>query len=264
MVHTVWTSERIAIAYFLYLAVACWLRPLPIGRRVALAGIAVITVGAIVWNARAGILFLRQWAPAATILIGYYASGLVFVEPFLRMERWLIGWDRRLLGDPATRFAAWPRPVMAALELAYMGCFALIGAGFLILVLNGHATAADRFWTLVTGAEFGSFAPLVFLQTRPPWALERKPVLSDPAIHDLATRMVKTFTIRANTFPSGHVAGSLAVAIAVGEVMPMVGAVIFVLALIITVATIAGRYHYIVDAFAGVALVMVLLGLLHV
>ncbi len=36
------------------------------------------------------------------------------------------------------------------------------------------------------GAEFAAFAPLAFIQTRPPWALERKPELADPAIHRLA------------------------------------------------------------------------------
>ena len=32
-------------------------------------------------------------------------------------------------------------------------------------------------------AEFAAFAPLAFIQTRPPWVLERKPELADPAIH---------------------------------------------------------------------------------
>ena len=41
------------------------------------------------------------------------------------------------------------------------------------------------------GAEFAAFAPLAFIQTRPPWALERKPELADPAIHRLASQMVQ-------------------------------------------------------------------------
>lgn len=253
-----WTSEWIAIGYFAYLAVVCWLRPLPIGRRIALAAIATFEIAAIAWNAQAGITFLRLWAPAATILVGYYASGLLFIAPSPAMESWLAGWDRRLLGDPAIRFARWPRPLLAVLEIAYMGCFVVIGAGFLVLVLYGRSDLADRYWSLVVAAEFGSFAPLAFVQTRPPWAIERKPMLADRAIHDLATQMVETFTIRANTFPSGHVAGSLAVAVAVSEALPAVGAALFGLALVIAIATVVGRYHYIVDGIAGAMLVFVL------
>jgi membrane-associated phospholipid phosphatase len=254
----VWTSERIAIAYFVYLAIVCWLRPVPIGRRVVLAAIAAVEIAAIGWIADSGILFLRQWAPLATILIGYYASGLLFVAPSPAIEAWLMTWDRRLLGNPTTRFAAWPRGVLAALEIAYMGCFVLIGGGLLILLFNGYGATTDRYWTLVVGAEFGSFAPLAFIQTRPPWAVERKPVLADRAIHDLATQMVEVFTIRVNTLPSGHVAGSLAVGIAVATAMPLVGALLIALAVIIAVATVVGRYHYVLDGVAGVLLALAL------
>jgi len=254
----VWTSERIAIAYFAYLAIVCWLRPVRIGRRVALAAIASFEIAAILWIAGRDIGFLRQWAPLPTILIGYYASGLLFVAPSPAIEAWLMAWDRRLLGDPTRRFARWPRPVLAALEIAYMGCFVLIGGGLLILLLNGHAAVADRYWTLVVGAEFGSFAPLAFIQTRPPWAIERKPVLADRVVHDLATQMVEVFTIHANTFPSGHVAGSAAVALAVATAMPIAGAVLIALALIIGVATVVGRYHYVLDGVAGVLLALLL------
>ena len=108
--------------------------------------------------------------------------------------------DRSLadgLGSPAARRSG--RPASRAgracswplLELVYMGCFLLIAAGFRdARASTGHAALADRYWTMVVGAEFGAFAPLAFVQTRPPWALERKPVLADEAIHDLAAQMV--------------------------------------------------------------------------
>jgi membrane-associated phospholipid phosphatase len=254
----VWTSERIAIGYFVYLAVVCWLRPLPAGRRVVIAGASAVMIGAVLWTARSAPVVVRQWSPLASILAGYYLSGLLFVSPSPAIESWLMAWDRRLLGDPSTRFARWPKPVLAYLELIYMACFVVIGAGFLILVLAGYAAFADRYWTLVVGSELGSFASMPFVQTRPPWAIERKPVLADRAIHDLAERMVRQFTICANTFPSGHVAGSLAVAAAVGSLMPWTGAALFLLAMTIALATVVGRYHYVVDAIAGAALTALL------
>ena len=91
-------------------------------------------------------------------------------------------------------------------------------------------------------------------QTRPPWLVERKPVLADRAVHRAAAQMVERFTIHANTFPSGHVAGSLAVAFALVGPLPWLAAAALVLAISIAVATVVGRYHYMIDGVAGAAL----------
>jgi membrane-associated phospholipid phosphatase len=79
-------------------------------------------------------------------------------------------------------------------------------------------------------------------------------MLADPAVHRTAARMVQYLTIRANTFPSGHVAGSLAVALAVAAVMPLAGLLFLLLALSIGLACIVGRYHYVVDVVVGALL----------
>lgn len=250
--------ELLALAYFLYLALASWLPPLRAGRRafvIAASAICGAAVWAIAHNAPP---LVRDWAPLAYILGGYFLSGYLFAAPSLPIESWLMSWDRRLLGDPATRFANWPRAIVAGLELIYMGCFLLIPAGCALLVAAGHHALVDWYWMMVMGAEFAAFAPLAVIQTRPPWALERKPELADPAIHRLAAQMVQHLTIRVNTFPSGHAAGSLAVGLALVGVLPWTGTVLLTLAIAICVACIAGRYHYIVDVVAGGAVAVVL------
>jgi membrane-associated phospholipid phosphatase len=204
--------------------------------------------------ARQGSAVVRDWAPGFSILVGYYVSGRFFVTSSPAVERWLMSWDRRLLGDPSTRFARWPRAVLAYLDIVYMGCFLLVPAGFAILAARGRSDLADHYWTIVMAAEFGAFAPLVVIQTRPPWLVERKPVFTDRAVHRAASRMVERLTIRANTFPSGHVAGSLAVGFAVIDTAPVIGMVLLLLAASISVATVVGRYHYIVDGIAGALL----------
>jgi membrane-associated phospholipid phosphatase len=202
---------------------------------------------------------LRDWvSPALAILAGYYVSGLFFVRPTPWFEAWLVEWDRRLLGDPATRFAHWPRPFLAYLDVLYIGCFLLVPAGFAVLALTGRAAEANHYWTMVIAAELGSFLPLAVLQSRPPWMIERKAVLPDRSVHHAASLMVEHLTIRANTFPSGHVAGSLAVALAVIGVMPGAGLLFLVLAASIALACVVGRYHFIIDVVAGVALTLVI------
>jgi membrane-associated phospholipid phosphatase len=250
--------EWIAVAYFGYLVVACWLPRLSIARRAFLIGASSLAAVAVVGIARSNMPWAREAAPPAYILAGYFLSGSLFASPSIATESWLMEWDRRLLGDPAARFASWPRLLVACLELVYMGCFLLIPAGAAILAWRGDAILVDRYWTMVMGAEFAAFAPLAFIQTRPPWALERKPQLADPAIHRLASQMVRHLTIGVNTFPSGHAAGSLAVALAVIGALPWAGGLLLGLAAAICVACVVGRYHYTVDVAAGAAVALVL------
>ena len=247
-------SETLQLVYFAACAAIACVRPLPPARRLQIAAIAAPMIAVIASLARYGSSSIRDWAPAAGILAGYYASGRFFVGPSQRVEAWLIAWDRRLLGDPATRFARWPRALVAYLEIVYMGCFLLVPAGFGALAAAGRSDLADRYWTIVAAAELGAFAPLTIIQTRPPWLVERKAVVADRAVHRAAARMVERFTIHANTFPSGHVAGSLAAALALLGPLPWLAGAALVLAISIAVATVVGRYHYVIDGVAGVAL----------
>lgn len=249
------SSEWLSFVYFAVLTVVAWLRPLPAARRAQITAVGVVLCAATLWIARATNTAIRDWAaPAAIILVGYYLSGRFFVRPSRSFEEWLLAWDRRLLGDPAARFARWPRALLAYLDIVYMGCFLLPPAGFAVLAAAGRASLADRYWTMVIGAELGSFAPLALIQSRPPWAIEAARPSSNQTVHHVASRMVEQFTIRANTFPSGHVAGSLAVALALLGPTPVAGVIFLMLALSISVACVAGRYHYVVDGVAGGAL----------
>ena len=252
--HDVRSSEWVSFAYFAALTALAWQRPLPTERRVQITAVGVAMCAALAVVARGGGTMVRDWAPAVAILIGYFLSGRFFIHPSARFESWLLATDRRLLGDPTTRFARWPAPLLAYLEVVYVYCFLLVPAGFAALMLAGRASLADRYWTMLAAAELASFAPLVFVQTRPPWLVERTAALADDAVHRFGLRFVDRFTIRANTFPSGHVAGSLAVAFALADPLPWLAAVFFMLALSIAVACIVGRYHYVVDTAAGAAL----------
>ena len=249
-------SEWLALWYFSALTILPWARPLPFDRRVRVSAIGLTTCVAILWLLRTVATPIRDGAPFALILIGYYLSGLFFVRPTARFEAWLIASDRRLLGDPTTRFAHWPRAWLACLDITYMGCFLLVPAGLAALILSGHGALVDRYWTMVIGAEFGAFLPLTIVQARPPWAIEREPALRDRAIHRTASRFVRELTIGANTFPSGHAAGSLAVAFAVMGVLPIAGLVFLAFALCICLACVVGRYHYFMDVAAGVVLTL--------
>ena len=247
------SSEWIAFLYFLYLAVVCWLRRISRSQRLLVTGVS-LAVAAAVRLVSAAPLSIRDWAPLLYVTVAYFLTGRLFVRPSEKLESWLMSWDHRLLGDPTRRFAHWPGWIVAYLDVVYVFCFLLLPAGFAALAAAGYAMQANYYWTMVLAADLGAFAPLSVFQTRPPWVLEPPPVLADNAMRRLASRMVRQATIGVNTFPSGHVAVSLAAALAVVGSMPLTGGVLMFLAASVSLACIVGRYHYVVDVAAGAVL----------
>lgn len=247
------SSEWVSFVYFGYLAGVCWLRPLPASRRLLVTGASAV-LGVTIWAVASGApSFVRDWTPLLYIAAGYYLTGRLFVRPSVMLESWLLAWDRRLFGDPVRRFLAWPAWVVTYLEIVYVFCFLLLPGGYAALAATGRSALADHYWTMVTAAEFAAFAPLSVFQTRPPWGIEAKPRLARESVHRLAGYMSRNATIGVNTFPSGHVAGSLAVALGVVGTMPIAGGVLLALATSISLACVVGRYHYAVDVVAGAA-----------
>jgi membrane-associated phospholipid phosphatase len=248
------SSERIAFLYFLYLAGVCWLRPLPAPRRLGVTGLSLAMTAAILAVASAAPSIVRDWTPLAYVSVAYYLTGYLFVKPSEALESWLLAWDHTLLGDPTRRFAHWPAWLVAYLDIVYIFCFLLLPGGMAALAATGHSVRANHYWTMVLAADLGAFAPLSVFQTRPPWSLEKPPVLQGNGTRRLANYMVRHATIGVNTFPSGHVAVSIAAALAVMSSMPLTGSVMLVLAASISLACIVGRYHYVVDVVAGAVL----------
>jgi membrane-associated phospholipid phosphatase len=244
------SSELIPFAYFAYVGVAAWLRPLNRSRRLAATAIAVAML-LMIWAGRNLPGAVRDWAPFVYVSVGYYIIGYLFVRPSETLEAWLANWDRRLLGDPTTRFAQWPAWFVGAIECLYMATFLILPVGFLLLWLTGRSGLANHYWTLVLAADLAAFAPLAIFQTRPPWLLEAPAVLPDARVRELASLMVRRATIQANTFPSGHVAVSFAVAVALAGAMPLVSLGFFLAAAGISLACVVGRYHYVIDVLAG-------------
>jgi membrane-associated phospholipid phosphatase len=199
---------------------------------------------------------LEVIVPAAILLAGYWLSGLLFVRPDVRIERWLESIDQRVLTRSGV--LAWfhqsTRIVKEYFELSYLLVYLAVPAGAATLAVSGHADQVGRFWTIVLLAEFACYGTLPWMQTRPPRVLEAANASPrSHAIRRFNQHIVDRASIQANTIPSGHAAGAFATALAVGAVMPGAGVVFLLLAASIAVATVLGRYHYVVDTVMGLA-----------
>ena len=252
-------SESILIIYFTYLSVAAGVRRVPASRivRVIFAGVVAATAVTLVRLAPAtpAMIAARDWLPAPLLLLAYFVTGACWIRPWTEAEAWLRAWDRRLVGDLQPDRI--PRVIRTLLELLYTSCFVLIPAGLSVLVVGGRSDLADHYWALVLAAELGAFGMLPWIQTRPPWALEAPRASDAVGFRRFSLLWVRRTSICVNTFPSGHAAGSLAVALGVLPAAPVSAAVLAAMALTIAVASVVGRYHYVLDAITGVVLALV-------
>lgn len=246
--------EHIAIAYFGYLAIVAFATR----RRTAVVTLSSVSaIVAIVLVARLGEP-LRTWWPIVSILLGYWMCGYTFDRPMPRIERWLMSVDDRALRTSGVlrRVARWPRAVLEYLEAVYFGCFLIVPGGLVVLASTGHGHGENRYWTSLAIAEFGAFAMLPWIQTRPPRAIEPAgPLAQRNLLMGRAARvLLDRASIHVNTFPSGHAAASLAAALAVLDFNGPWGTMLLAIACSIVVASVVGRYHYTADAISGVAL----------
>jgi membrane-associated phospholipid phosphatase len=247
----------VALGYVSYLAVVSFAR-----RDFVRARRPLVIAAAVAWAAYAAVgraplsPVLLVVVPSLILLGGYWLSGLLFVRPDRRIERWLQSLDNRFLTRPGVLvwFHRAPRTVQEYFELSYLLVYLAVPAGAATLVALGHAAHVDRFWTVVLLAEFSCYGVLPWVQTRPPRVLESDSRITARAggVRRLNLRLVNQASIQANTLPSGHAAGAFATALAVSTIEPGAGMAFLLLALSISIATVLGRYHYVVDTVLGV------------
>ena len=200
---------------------------------------------------------LNTWiVPPALLLLGYWTSGLLFVAPMPAAERVLAGIDRSLRIDAIA--ARTPRVLAELLEVAYAGIYPWVLLALWLAMDAG--VAAERFWTVILVVDYVCFGMLPWIQTRPPRA-----VGADTAWRSswrrINMRIVESGSIQVNTFPSGHAAEALAVALFLTGAPWPVAACFFLAALAVSAGAVLGRYHYAADAIAGWAVAVLIWGI---
>jgi membrane-associated phospholipid phosphatase len=272
-------AEKVAVGFLAYAVFASWVFPVSLDERLAILLLNGMAIGALVLLSRraypptSAFLVLRDWLPCVLIVLAYRESGL-FLMPDIthRWDNLFIIWDRALLGSSwfksvATAGSPW---LGHAMELAYLLVYPFVPLGFAAVYFgrdrSGDAgvrasRSADRYWTAVLLAVLASYALFPFFPLTPPRLLFHDlPGGADPAgsaalplLRQLNFWILGHYSVQACIFPSGHVAGAVATALAVRRERPRLGIVFLFAAALIAVSTVFGRYHYAADALAGAA-----------
>jgi membrane-associated phospholipid phosphatase len=244
--------EVLVVAYMALFAVVAPFANVARARRVCTAAIAGSIGVALIVAAPSLPIELRLGLPFLYISLGYWLP--VPLVPSNRggaFEAWL---GRT---DDAWRSVAIPMPRWLAhiADVGYLFCFPLIPASFAVVWMSGSQAAVVRFWTDVLAAGFVCYGTLPWLISRPPRLLRSgEPGSGAAGATRVNLLVLGTVSHQLNTFPSGHVAVSVAAALSALRVSPAAGTALAIVAAAVTVGAVAGRYHFLADVVAGAAL----------
>jgi len=265
-------SEWIQIVFVFGTGLLAWMRPLEARRRLRIALLTIIVPVAILVARFAFDGFarsvVRDWLPAALLLVPYWQAGQFFTGPDERIQKWLAQTDekalhvlRRIVGSSEN--GGWAR----YFETAYLMCYPLVPIGLAALYLGHHRAAADFYWIVVALASDICFAVTIFVPALPPRLVPGQTAEFGVAANDvrkLNLEVLNRGSIQAITFPSAHVASTTAVALVLTRFLPITGAIFLVIAASIAIGAFLGRYHYFLDVALGAieAAAVFLVGLL--
>jgi membrane-associated phospholipid phosphatase len=256
--------EWLTIGFYLLFAFLAWHRRLATGRRskataIAVGGFCSVAAAAVQSQVHPMVgMVARNWLPVILIPMAYWQTGQ-FILPLNKVwQTKLQQFDQkpllmliRISGDsPAGKF------MNSILELSYVFCYPMVPLGLATLYLTGMSGFVEEFWNIVIPPAYACYATFPFVQTLPPRAIEDSAGWKPPQtnLRTFNLFLIRHVSIQANTFPSGHVAASLAIALELIRLAGWVGVVFLCLALSIAAGAFIGRYHYAVDVLAGAAL----------
>ncbi|MBW8749644.1 MAG: phosphatase PAP2 family protein [Acidobacteria bacterium] len=252
---------------------AAWVYPLAARRRLIITSLAagaifVITLGrlSVYIVAPVQVSILRDWLPAVLMLIPYWQTGQFFLGPNEKMQAWLMQSDRRLWNLASHTGLRLGRFAHLSMEWAYMLCYPLPLLGLATLYAAGLSREADSFWAFVLLPTYLCYAITPFVPAMPPRFLESEHGESQATKSKIFNLWIqKHGSIHAISFPSAHVAASLAISLFLLHNVPAAGVFFLVISFWIAVAAVVERYHYAVDVLLGavLALAMYLAWLAH-
>jgi hypothetical protein len=265
--------EWLSLAFFSFFLALAWLRPIDRRRRLNVTALGAAAIVLLILPLFSGdhavVITFRPFLPLALIPMAYWQTGHFTAPINRRWQEKLNAIDKEILRGLQRRGITpeSPRWLRVYLEYAYLFVYPMVPSGLAVLFFAGAIEHADEFWNVILPPAYLCYATLPFLRILPPRSLGESPVphLQRPAIRKFNLAVVGFITHQSNTFPSGHAAAAVAVALELISLWPAVGTVYLLIAFSIMAGAFMGRYHYALDVLLGgilAAISFVLLGLL--
>lgn len=258
------SSEWLIAGYYLYVAViAAWFftPTSPVTWKACLMAAVIIAIMfAVSRFPQRGASYLRDIAPAVYALAAYREMN--WFTPAVhahRLEQSWIAWDRRILDGFHLRAAIESGgPLLAGfLELCYMLVYTVAVISLLAIYANRRRDRVNLFWLAYLTGTLGAYGLFPYFPSEPPRTVF--PGADVPhittAIREFNLFIVGGYGIHSSVFPSAHVSLVLSAAWGLLAVIPKrrwIGWTMVGYGILVAIATVYGRYHYAVDALAGI------------
>jgi membrane-associated phospholipid phosphatase len=265
------TSEWIQILFAAALVVAAWAtgltpHPLPLHRRWIVTYLAAAAIGIAALGSLAAARLtsgprslLLDGLTVVLFLVPYWQTGQFFLRPNPEIQDRLLAFDRWLLPGIAARSGTARSSIGLLLEMAYLFCYPLVPLGLAAVYLVGARSVATSFWFVLLISTYLCYAITPFVPALPPRSLIAEqasaPTTIEAANHGRRFNrwILQRGSIHAISFPSAHVASAFAIALVLLRYAPPIGSVFLVVAILISLGAVIGRYHYALDVLLGAA-----------
>jgi membrane-associated phospholipid phosphatase len=259
--------EWLIVVFFVVLAIVGFKRSIAAWRVLLLAGVPFLlwglcrleTMAAIRWSP-----ILREWLSMGMILPAYWSLQLLVAKPLETWQQEFLAWDRWILYSAGLRAAIEVAGFLipAILETAYMLLYTIPPAALALIYLRGPRRHTKQFLQVLLLGTLAAYVLIpLFPVISPRYAF---PEADLPSYESLARSLnvwvLDHLDISTGVFPSGHVAVAFSTAFGLMLAAPKLRAawiLAFVVAGVIFVATIYGRYHYAADGLASIAIAAV-------
>jgi membrane-associated phospholipid phosphatase len=266
-------TEWVIVAFLIYAALAATVLPVASNVRnlVVLLNFAVILACRLLihfdGNSRTVALsVIRDWLPLGLIILAYREMGWFALPHHGHMlEANWVTWDRLVLRGGAKAAIETFGPLLpSVLEIAYALVYALAPFSIAVLYLYGRRDRVDRFLLIFSVGVLLCYAQFPFWPSEPPRVLffGQDFPSSDTIFRRFNWWMLGNCGIHTSVFPSAHVGAAFSAAFGMGKALPehkWVSRFLHGMALLIAVATVYGRYHYLTDAVAGLLMAVIAL-----
>ncbi|MCX6613352.1 MAG: phosphatase PAP2 family protein [Acidobacteria bacterium] len=257
-------SERGALLFFFYIALLGYYHHIS---KVQIAGQLLLPVLLYsLWSAeskasKAWSRVLRDFGGLGLILLAYWSLGVFHPKPNAQWQNTWIVWDRELLGPLGLRAIIESTSLIPlVLETVYLLLYTLPIFSLLLLYAIGDRPRIHRYLTILLAGTFTVYGLLPHLPVHSPRLIFPE---TDLPNFSSFPRLINTWVldhmdISTSVCPSGHVGVAFSNAFALFTVFrkrPLVWRTGFILAAIVYVATIYGRYHYAVDGLLSIGIV---------
>jgi membrane-associated phospholipid phosphatase len=251
------SSERLAIAYFLYVGA---IAPFYIARPWR-AWLLAAAVAAWLWLMAQWSPVARDFAPLGAALAAYREMNWFASIPHdHHLERAWIVWDRLLLDGGHLRAAIESAGAILPgfLELSYLLVYGVGPAVVAAAIVHRRRDSTDKLWMAYLAGTLGAYALFPYFPSDPPRTVFPGADLPHTitALRRLNLYIVGGYGIHSSVFPSAHVSSAFSAAWGLLKTIPekpWIGWSVAAYAVVVSIATVYGRYHYGVDVLGGFA-----------